>query len=270
MSKALNPHTLYTIITNYNTFNNQYFKGHKMGNEMKEDREAQLDGILGLEDTLEIEQAKKEDESQDKQETPHPNTTLVTDEQVSITKDIAKIDLQIESLQAQNVDTDNFFENIENHLSDEEQALEFDDKSAYMKLINNKLKEYESTNSKSDEIETLKAQKLEKESVYERQSAITEVIAKYPAYKHDDVLEYFQNDLSKAQQQKIYDSSSSYVDVYEATYHKFLQSNPSNIQNQEAPTIPNVNNTRKQTLKMDDIEDSLTSEDENIQEALGL
>jgi len=250
-----------------------------MGNEKKEGVVEQLEDMLGLGKETPVDTKEEKPSStppaDDKKEenvtaTATPNTTVVTDEQVLITKDIAKIDLQIESLEAKSVDVDKFYDNIDEHLTEEEQALEHSDRPAYMKLINTKVQEYETQNSSADEILKLKDEKKEKESIYERQSAITEVIAKYPSYNHEDVLAFFENDLSKAQQQKIYDDSKSYADVYENAYNKFLQSNPANIETQTPPNIPNVNNSRKQPLKNNDIEESLQSEDDKIQEALGL
>ena len=252
-----------------------------MGNEKKESAVQQLDDILGIGDEStkneqtpakeeNKEQTPSKEETPKKDETPTQNTTVVTDEQVAITKNIAKIDLQIESLESENVDTNKFYENIDEHLSEDEVALEFSDKSAYMKLINTKLKEFETKNSKTEEIERLKAEKTEQESIYERQSAITEVIAKHPTYNHEDVMKFFKNDLSASEQQKIYDASNSYADVYEKSFEKFTQSNPANISQEKAPNIPNVNNTRKQQLKTNDIEESLMGDDDKIQEALGL
>jgi len=253
-----------------------------MGNEKKEGVVKQLEDMLGLgEDTSTVDnvqtkeatpkdgEASKEDTSKDTL-AQTPNTTVVTDEQVLITKDIAKIDLQIEALESETVDTDKFFENIEENLSEEEQTLEHSDRPAYMKLINTKAKEYEESNSNAQAIQTLKNEKQEKESVYERQSAITEVIAKYPSYKHEDVLEFFQKELSETQQQKIIDSSSSYSDVYEGAYKKFLELNPSNIETQAVTHLPNMNNIRKQPLETSDVEDSLQGDDDKIREALGL
>ena len=257
-----------------------------MGNEKKEDAVEQLEDILGFGSSGENKdepkgKEPKADENKDepkgeepkadeKKEEPATKTTVVTDEQISISQDIAKIDVKIEELEKVTVDTSEFYSNLETHLSEEEQALEFDDKPAYMKLINTKVKEFEDKNSKADEIQTLKDEKKDKELVYERQSAIVEVSAKYPDYDHEKILEYFTNDLSKAEQKKIFDSSSSYTDVYEKAYKKHLESNPANIQSESAPNIPDVSKSRKEPASAGDTDDGLMDEDTQLQEALGL
>lgn len=244
-----------------------------MGIENKYDAVEQLSDMLGLSEDEAVadnsnEEILDEQESTDK-ESSTKNTTLVNDEQLALQKEITKIDVRIEQLETSEVDVDVFYENIEEHLSEDEQALEFSDKSAYMKLISKKAKEYEKENSHADEIAKLQEQKKEQESVYERQSAILSVIEKYPSYVHEDVLEYFTNELSKAEQKKIYDSSSSYEDVYEKTFLKLTGVKPSNISTKKTPNLPNLNNSRKQQLKTNDVESSLKSDDEKLSEALG-
>lgn len=199
-----------------------------------------------------------------------PTTTLVTQEQISINKDIAKLDVQIEALEASIVDVSAFYDNLETELSEVEQSLEFSDKSAYMKLVSQKAKEYEVKHSKQNEINTLIAQKKELELVYERQSAITEVTAKYPDYNHEKVLNFYMNELSKSEQDKITQASKTYQDVYENTYKKYVATNPSSIHTTPTPNIPNINNVRKQAVNNGSIDNGLTSNDDKLKQALGL
>lgn len=199
-----------------------------------------------------------------------PTTTLVTQEQITLNKEIAKLDVQIEALSGSTVNVEAFYDNLETHLSEEEQALEFSDKSAYMKLVSKKAKEYEATQSKQGEINKLLEQKKELELVYERQSAIVEVTAKYPHYDHDKVLNFFLNDLSKSEQDKITQASKSYADVYENTYKKYVAQNPANIHSTPTPNIPNVNNVRKQSVNNSTIDNGFSSHDEQLKQALGL
>lgn len=249
-----------------------------MGNEKKEDAVGELENMLGLSDNKEQSQEQETKKDDKKEETPAveekeentTKTTSVTDEQITINQDIAKIDVKIEVLQNQSVDTSEFYDNLENYLSEDEQALELSDRSAYMKLINTKAKEFEDKNSNSDELKTLEEEKTELQGIYERQSAIVEVSKKYPDYNHETILTYFNNSLSKNEQQKIYDASNSYAEVYENTYKKHLESNPANIETTPAPTIPNVKNVRKETPTNTELDDGNMSEDEKLQEALGL
>lgn len=255
-----------------------------MGNEKKEEVVEELESILGIgeegengtppadgEEADPATEPKADDEKpEDTKTEPATKTTAVTDEQITISQDIAKIDVKIEELEKATVDTAEFYNNLDTHLSEAEQALEFDDKPAYMKLVNQKVKEFETKNSKAEEIKTLQDEKKEKQLVYDRQSAIVEVSAKYPDYDHAKILDFFTNDLSKAEQKKIFDASGSYADVYEKAYQKHLEVNPSNIPSEPAPNIPDVSKSRKEPASSKDTDDGLMDEDTQLKEALGL
>jgi hypothetical protein len=241
-----------------------------MGDEKKGDVIEELEDILGLSENATPETIVDEEEEPATVEVSKTTTTLVTPEQNTINKDIARLDIQIEELEKATVDSSAFYDNLETELSEDEQALEFSDKSAYMKVVASKAKEYESKNSKSSEIEQLKEQKEELSKVYERQSAIVEVTAKYPDYDHAKVLNFYENELSKSEQDKIITASKSYGDVFENTFKKYLTLNPTNIQKIDKPNIPSINNVRKQNVDNADIDNGLTSHNEQLQSALGL
>jgi len=213
---------------------------------------------------------KPDDKKEETPPAPVTKTTPVTDEQISINQEIAKIDVKITELEKETVDTDDFYANIEAELSEDEQALEFSDKPAYMKLVNAKAKEYETKHSKATEIQSLKDTKKEMESVYARQSAIVEVSTEFPEYDHEKVLSFFNDDLTKNQQQAIYDESTSYTDVYKKAYQKYVESNPKNIKQTPAPAIPDVNNVTKVVPSDNDTDDGLKSEDQQLRDAMGL
>ena len=252
-----------------------------MGNEKQEEVVDRLEDMLGLNEEIEKKEesqtedtagenksdAEEEVKEEKKEETP---TQVVTPEQINIQKDIAKIDVKLEELAKSTVNMDDFYANIENELSEKEQQLEFDDKSAYMKLVNEKAKEYEQAHSNVEALETLAKEKEELEAIYERQEAIVAVSAKHPEYNHEEMIKYFNEDLSKSQQEKIFAASESYADVYENTYKQYVEANPANIKDVKAPDIPNVNNSRKQAPTNNDTSDSLMGEDERLKEALGL
>ncbi|MCX6076003.1 MAG: hypothetical protein NTW78_03860 [Campylobacterales bacterium] len=242
-----------------------------MGNETEESIIDTMQEILGLNESAEISAELITDENKEiPAEVVKPTAILVTQEQLSINKDIAKIDSQIEALESQTVDASAFYDNLETELSESEQELEFSDKPAYMKLVATKANAYVTKHSKATEITSLQEEKKELELVYERQSAIMEVSSKYPDYNHEKMLSYYTNDLSKSEQDKIIQGSKSYQDVYENTYKKFLSANPTNITTQKAPNIPNVNNARKQSVNSANIDHGLTSHDEQLKKALGL
>lgn len=243
-----------------------------MGKETKEDVVDFMEEALGLDENA---LTKKEIENVIEEVVPTseiqaPTTTLVTQEQITLNKEIAKLDVQIEALSGSTVDAEEFYDNLETHLSEEEQALEFSDKSAYMKLVSKKAKEYEAAQSKQGEINNLLEQKKELELVYERQSAIVEVTAKYPHYDHEKVLNFFMKKLSADEQDEITQASKSYADVYEHTYKKYVAANPTNIHTQKTPNIPNVSNVRKQSVNNSTIDNGFTSHDAQLKQALGL
>lgn len=250
-----------------------------MGKENNEEVVDTLEDMFGLseekkEETPPLTPEEKKEETpsltpEEKKEV-HPQTQVVTPEQITIQKDIAKIETKLEELSKSTVNMDDFYANIENELSEKEQQLEFEDKPAYMKLLNEKATEYQKNNSSSEELEKLTKEKEELEAVYDRQNALVAVSAKYPEYNHEKMMKYFNEDLSKSQQAKIFDASKNYEDVYENTYKSYLEEYPTKVKDVPAPNIPNVNNTRKQAPTADDTDGDMMSEDERLKEALGL
>jgi len=259
-----------------------------MGNEKQEEVVEQLEDMLGLNEEIDkkeesqtedeqkpdeknSDEPKPEEKEEEKKETtPKTTTQVVTPEQITIQKEIAKIDVKLEQIGKYTVNMDDFYANIENELSEKEQQLEFDDKSAYMKLVNEKAREYEQKHSNSEAVEALTKEKEELESIYEKQEAIVTVSAMYPEYNHEEMVKYFNEDLSKSQQEKIFSASKSYADVYENTYKQYVEANPANIKDVKAPDIPNLNNASKQAPTNNDTSDNLMGEDERLKEALGL
>lgn len=238
-----------------------------------------LESIVGLNEPTE-ENTSTASEQTEVQTTPPPATTTTeisatvtqqaTDQNNALTKEILKIDLEIEALSTKTVDTVDFYSKIEDELSEEEQQLEFTDKPAYLKLVNEKAKAYEAKHSPAATIAELQAQKEELIGVQERRSALMSVSAKYPNCDVDKVFEFFTNKLNKEQQDEINATSNSYADVYEKTFQKYLESNNINIQQQKAPNIPDVNSVRHQSIDTTHIDDALSSDEVKLQEALGI
>lgn len=225
-------------------------------------------------DEQEDSDSTKEDDTKDGSTQQVNQATVTTDalaEQKAITtKEIAKIEIKIDELKNKTPDTESFYDNLETHLSEEEQALEFEDKSAYMKLVAKKAKEYDEQKSPIAELEALEAKKSELKKVLQRQDAITQIVAKYPTFDYEKVFAFFENDLSKAQQQSIYDQSKSYEDVYEKTFILFAERNKINIKSQKVPQLPNVNNARKQAPSNREIDEGMSSDEQKLASALGL
>lgn len=221
-------------------------------------------------DKKEEETPPSDDEKASQQSEHKPDTTVLTQEQIQINKEITKREVEIETLKSASVDLDSFYENIENELSEEEAALEFSDKPAYMKLVNERANAYVEKNSNSEEIKKLEEQNADAQIAFDTQSAITAVTSKYPEYDHEKIASFFSEDLTQNEQKKITSASTSFADVYEKTYLEYIAKNPQNIATTPAPNIPDVNSARKQPTQTKDIDDGLKSEDEQLQEALGL
>lgn len=233
----------------------------------------QLESIVGLNEPAK-EDVTPSQEEQPAVQTTTPETSASSVQQVNeqnnaLTKEILKIDLEIEALSKQTVDVADFYSKLEDELSEEEQQLEFTDKSAYLKLINEKAKAYEEKHSPAATIAELQAQKEDLIGVQERRSTLMSVAAKYPNCDVDKVFDFFANKLNKEQQDEINATSNSYAEVYEKTFQKYLASNNINIQQEKAPMLPDVNNVRHQTIDPQHIEDGLSSEAERLHEALG-
>ncbi len=264
-----------------------------MGKQSEDENEIaeNIEDVLGLnpsdttktENKEEKENPSSETKTENKEEKENPssetktedkktnNNITVTPEQIEISKAITKVDLEIEAMEKDNtVDVDKFYNTLDELLTDEEQQLEHDDKSAYMKLVSDKEKEYVKENSKDEQIKELKTKKEELSGTYQRQEAIVEVSAKYPDYNHKEVLDFFERKLNQDEKDEVFKGATSYADVYEKTYKKFIEVNPANIQSEETPNIPKVNDSRKQSVKDKDIGTGLQSEEEAFEDALGL
>jgi len=129
-----------------------------MGND--EQTVESLEDMLGLDKEINTNNDNSgEIKETTEQTTTPPKTTTITDEQITINQDITKLDVKIEQLEAQSVDVNTFYANLDDELSEEEQQLELDDKPAYLALVASKAKEYEKKNSNGDEIQKLKDEK---------------------------------------------------------------------------------------------------------------
>ena len=232
------------------------------------------DATTTVQEVKEEETPKKDDNTTPEtktEDTKTNNNITVTPEQIEINKEITKVDLEIEALEKDNnVDENKFYDTLDEILTDEEQQLEHDNKGDYLKLVSKKKDEYIKANSKDEQIKELKEKITELNGTYQRQAAIIDVSAKYPNYNHKEVLDFFERKLNQDEKDEVFKDAESYSDVYENTYKKFLETNPANIQSEKTPNIPKVDNVRKESVKGGELGDGLKSEDERLQQALGL
>lgn len=242
-----------------------------MGKELSGDVVNELEIMLGLDkDTVDALDDKEVEDNTVIPSDTVDTVALAIQDQNEITKDILKIDIQIEALNKADVDMDDFYANIETILTEDEQALEFENKSQYMKLVAQKAKAYEVLHSNDTALAQLQKQKQELENTHERSVAISQVSSKYPDFDYEKVFTFFENKLTKEQQRSIGEKSKSYLEVYENTYKMFIEANPSEIDNKKTPNIPNLNNVRKQNLASDAIDNGFISDDDKLRAALGI
>ncbi len=222
---------------------------------------------------------EKKDEDKKTEEKSKINTVNLTENQVEISKELTKIDLELEKLKEGNTaDTDSFYDSLDEILSEEEKQLEFEDKKAYFKAIENKRNEYLKKNSNTEKIEELQKTKKALENEYLKEEAFKVLEKKYPDFDFKKAKEFFQKKLSAEEQSEILDSSEDFVDVYEKTYLKMnpeknkdeSENKEKNIKSEKAPNIPNVNKLRKEDAHNSKLKDGFKSDNELLQEALGL
>ncbi|MFW9625375.1 MAG: hypothetical protein ACMV1K_01420 [Sulfurospirillum sp.] len=251
-----------------------------MGKVVKEVEEM-IEDVLGLNDDLEGSLASEHSEegeessSETRLEGDATSNTapyiMMTNEQVKIQSEIIKLDSKIDKLKEDSsVNTDDFYNHLEDYLSDEEQQLEIEDRPAYLKLISKKEKEFIAKHSNNDEIRALEERKSDFENMNRIQEGILEVTRAFPEYNHEKMMAFFKEELSAKEQHKIYEASQNFADVYKNTYQTYLERNPSNIRKGTSSTLPNVNNARRQSITTGEINDGLESEEEKLKSALGL
>lgn len=183
---------------------------------------------------------------------------------------IGKIDAQIETLQnPEIVNKKTFLDEIDTHMSEEELELELTDRTAFMLAVDAKYEAYVEANSGKEAIGKLEAEKQKLVEMRDIQAGISEVTGKYPDYDHEKMLTFFNEDLNRKEQMKIFDGASSFADVYEKTYKRYLETNPQNIHETNPPNIPDPATARRQPVNNRTIEEGFKNDDEQLQEALG-
>ncbi len=234
-----------------------------MGKEIEE----QIEDVLGLNESKEEvkEEVKKEEPA-----TQNENITLTPD-QVEIHSEITKLDVAIEKLKdSSEVDMDKFYDGLEDSLSESEIALEVDDRPAYLKLVSKREKEYIKANSNDEKLKELEEKKSGLVEMNSKQEGILEVTSEFPDYDHEKMITFFEDELTKKEQKEIFKDCVSFGDVYKNTYKKFVEVNPKEIKKDSDKPLPNLNNTRRQSATNSEVEDGISSEEDDMRDALGL
>ena len=196
---------------------------------------------------------------------------IVTPVQQDIIKELAKIDIELEALEKVTIDEDEFYEKLDELLTDEEKYMQENEPKEYLKLIDSKKKEYLKNNSNDDKKNILLEQKRDLELKNAIEVGVTEVTAIYKDYKHLDMQSFFNNKLTKEEQKEILNSSKTTTDVFKRTYEQYLSKNGKSleIKNNPLPNTPDLSTVTKQSIKPTQIS-AIDSEEEKYKKGLGV
>jgi len=230
-------------------------------------------------DTIELEEIEEVEQSlsikdenvktQDQQNLPN-DTIIVTPTQADIVKQIAKIDVQLEELEKATINEDEFYNSLDELLSEEEKYLQDENIKEYLKVVEKKRKEF----IKSKSNDSLKEELLQKKKDLELDNAIEDgrikITKLYKDYNHDEMANFFHKKLTQEEKDEILQTSKNTYDVFKKTYDKYLEKTGSQIElkSTKAPNTPNLKNIVKQSIKNQI--DELDSEDEKYKKALGV
>lgn len=220
--------------------------------------------------TAENNNETKPAEEKNKETSENKNITL-TSVQHDILKEITKIDLDIEKLQETSVNEDEFYEKLDDLLTDEEKYLQEENPKAYLKLVDSKKKEFLKTNSNEEKIKELSDKKKDLELKNAIEAGVVEVTKIYKDYNHDDMALFYKNKLNKEEQEEIISNSSDMTDVFKKTYEKYLEKNGkiAEVKNTPAPNTPDLSTVNKQSIKPNQI-NLIDSEEEKYKKGLGV
>ena len=195
----------------------------------------------------------------------------VTPVQQDIIKELAKIDIELEALEKITINEDEFYEKLDELLTDEEKYMQENEPKEYLKLIDSKKKEYLKNNSNEDKKNILLEQKKDLELKNAIEVGVVEVTAIYKDYKHSDMQSFFNNKLTKEEQKEILNSSKTTTDVFKKTYEQYLSKNGKSleIKNNPLPNTPDLSKVTKQSIKPTQIS-AIDSEEEKYKKGLGV
>ena len=211
----------------------------------------------------------KKEENEDN--TANNNAVLFTQAQQDIIKEIAKIDVELEQLNSNTINEDEFYDSLDSILTDEEKYLQEENPKEYLKLVDSKKKEFiqnKSNDSKKFELEE-KRKELELRNAIE--VGVLEVTKLYKDYNHIEMQTFYNKKLSKEEQEEILNSSKTTFEVFKKTHEKYLEKSgkSKDIKNTPAPNTPDFTKIIKEPMKNNHIS-QIDSEDEKYKKALGV
>jgi|GEM_PF-2132053 len=231
----------------------------------------ELEKIEEVEQSLNIkdENVNLQDEQEIKDE-EQLDAITITPKQQNIIQELAKIDIELEQLEKTPINEDEFYDVLDDILSEEEKYLQDENPKEYLKVVEKKRKEF----IKSKSNDSLKFELIEKRKELELNNAIEDgrlkITRVYKDYNHDAMANFFHKKLTQEEKDEILQSSKNTFDVFKKTYDKYQEKQAVQVEvkSAKAPNTPNFKNISKQSIKNQI--DELDSEDEKYKKALGV
>lgn len=200
-----------------------------------------------------------------------PENIVVTPTQQEILKELTKIEIEIEKLDNQEVNEDEFYDKLDELLTDEEKYLQEEDHKAYLKLLDKKKKEFIKNSSNDEKRKEL----LEKRNDLELRNAIeigvVEVTKIYKDYNHNEMQNFFKKKLTEEEQENIIKTSKTTTEMFKKTHEAYLEKSgkKAEIKTTPLPNTPDLSKVATQPVKSDNLT-AIDSEEEKYKRALGV
>lgn len=196
---------------------------------------------------------------------------VVTPAQQDIMKELAKIDIALDNLESTTINEDEFYDTLDDILTDEEKYLQEENPKKYLKLIDAKKKEFFKNNSNEEQKNNLLEKKKELELKNAIEVGVVEVTAIYKDYNHLEMQEFWNKKMNKEEQDEILSTSKSSTEVFKKTHEKYLEKSgkKAEIKNITPPNTPDLSKVIKQSIKPTQIQ-QIDSEEEKYKRGLGV
>ncbi len=230
------------------------------------------------EEEVETEKVEPKDANKDKNEVVKDKLkedkkpeNVLSSKQTDILKQSAVLEKEIEDLEKVSVNEDEFYEKLDDILTDEEAYLKETDEAAYLKLVAQKRDKWIEENSNSKVINDKKEQLRTLEIQNAVETGIQEVTKIYPEYNHEQMSEFSKKELTLKEQEEINNKAENFFDVFKLVHEKYLEKsgkpNPT-IKTTPPPPTPKTDDIKQENLKAGDIEE-INSADEKYKNAMG-
>ena len=119
------------------------------------------------------------------------NSIVVTQTQQEIMKEIAKIDVELEQLDSTKINDDEFYDSLDETLTDEEKYLQEENPKEYLKLVDKKKSEYIASKSNDSKRNDLLEKKKDLELKNAIEDGLLQVTKMYKDYNHEEMQTFF-------------------------------------------------------------------------------